>query len=165
MNTSPKIFTDKSIITKLQLLKGNGSTLVFTNGCFDLLHPGHVAYLAATRSLGDFLIVGVNDDASVGRLKGPQRPINNLQDRMIMLAALESVDAIISFSEDTPSELIQRIEPHILVKGGDYKKEDIVGADQVEAMGGKVIIIPFEEGYSSTRLIEKIHSLINKGSK
>lgn len=156
--TTEKIILPSLLSEKILEFNSKGK-VVFTNGCFDLLHPGHVAYLAAARKLGDLLVVGVNDDASVARLKGPERPINNLEDRMLMLASLESVDAVIAFSEDTPLELIQKIKPQILVKGGDYKKEDIVGAEEVEVAGGRVVIIPFEEGYSSTALIDKIQSI------
>lgn len=132
---------------------------VFTNGCFDLLHPGHVAYLATARSLGDKLIVGLNSDASVTRLKGEERPINPENDRALMLAALESVDYVVVFEEDTPYELITLLRPQVLVKGGDYTRETIVGSDVVEQEGGEVVVIRFEEGYSSTRIIEKIKSL------
>lgn len=132
---------------------------VFTNGCFDLLHPGHVAYLATARSLGDKLIVGLNSDASVTRLKGAERPINPENDRALMLAALESVDYVVVFEEDTPYELITLLRPQVLVKGGDYTRETIVGSDVVEQEGGEVVVIRFEEGYSSTRIIEKIKSL------
>ena len=133
--------------------------IVFTNGCFDLLHVGHVAYLAAAKALGDYLIVGINDDASVRRLKGATRPINVLQDRMEMIAALESVDLVVPFSEDTPLELIKEVGPDILVKGGDYKVSEIVGAEQVKSSGGEVKVIPFKEGYSSTSLINKIKEI------
>lgn len=155
MRVQKKIIKASELSEKLAELKSGGK-VVFTNGCFDLLHPGHIDYLTATRALGDFLIVGVNDDASVSRLKGPQRPINKLADRMVMLAALESVDVVIAFSEDTPLELIKKVKPDLLVKGGDYDKEEIVGASEVEQQGGTVVIIPFKEGYSSTALIEKI---------
>ncbi len=140
-------------------MKEIGQKLVFTNGCFDLLHPGHIEYLIAARALGHKLIVGVNDDASVRRLKGNTRPLNPLQDRMSMLAALQSVDYVIPFSEDTPLELITMIRPHIIVKGGDYKPEQMIGRELVESYGGEVVILQFKEGYSSTRLIDKIKRL------
>jgi D-beta-D-heptose 7-phosphate kinase/D-beta-D-heptose 1-phosphate adenosyltransferase len=133
-----------------------GCRVVFTNGCFDLLHPGHIAYLNDAKRLGDVLIVGLNDDASISRLKGSSRPINALQDRACMLQALSAVDMVVAFSEDTPLHLIQALKPDVLVKGGDYRIEDIVGATDVQGWGGSVQVIPFLDGYSSTTLIEKI---------
>jgi len=134
----------------------SGACVVFTNGCFDLLHPGHVDYLEQARALGDRLVVGLNDDASVRRLKGPSRPINPLRDRARMLAALRSVDLVVPFDEDTPLQLIRTLAPDVLAKGGDYRIEDIVGADVVRAQGGRVIVLPFLPGYSSSRLIQRI---------
>lgn len=131
-------------------------TIVFTNGCFDIIHSGHINYLSRARDLGDKLIIGLNSDDSVRRLKGPSRPINNAKDRAYLLAAFAFVDAIVIFDEDTPFELISIIKPSILVKGGDYTKETIVGADLVENSGGKVVVLPFLPGYSSTNIIEKI---------
>ena len=139
--------------------KKQGKKLVFTNGCFDLLHPGHIAYLRDAKSLGDILLVGLNDDASIQRLKGKSRPINPLNDRAYMLEALKAVDMVVAFSEDTPLNLIQALEPDILVKGGDYQVATIVGAQDVEAMGGEVRVIPFLDGYSSTALIQRIRSI------
>jgi len=133
-----------------------GKRIVFTNGCFDLLHPGHVHYLQEARDLGDLLIVGLNDDDSIRRLKGASRPVNNLEHRACMLAALRSVDLVVPFSEDTPLNLITALLPDILVKGGDYRPDDIVGAKEVCANGGKVIVIPFLEGHSSTNIIARI---------
>jgi len=130
--------------------------LVFTNGCFDLLHPGHIDYLNRAAALGDKLIVGLNDDASIQRLKGATRPINPLQDRAVMLAALRAVDLVVAFSEDTPLNLITAVMPDILIKGGDYQPDDIVGAAEVKNHGGEVIVMPFLDGYSSTMLIERI---------
>lgn len=130
--------------------------LVFTNGCFDVLHVGHVRYLAASRSLGNFQVIGLNSDASVRRLKGPERPLNQEEDRAEVLLGLKSVDAVILFNEDTPYELIKAVKPRILTKGGDYNRHTIVGADIVEAHGGKVVVIPFEDGYSTTGLVNKI---------
>lgn len=131
--------------------------LVFTNGCFDILHRGHVHYLEQARSLGQALVVGVNTDDSVKRLnKDPQRPINCLQDRMAIIASLACVDAVISFDEDTPLQLIKNIMPDHLVKGGDWPSEKIVGGDVVTAGGGKVHSLPFEFQRSTTVLIEKI---------
>ncbi len=127
--------------------------VVFTNGCFDLLHIGHVTYLAAAKSLGKILIVGVNDDASVKRLKGESRPINPLADRLGVLAALESIDYVIPFGEDTPYHLIDTLRPDVLVKGGDYTIDTIVGSDLVIERGGRVEVIPFVEGKSTTAII------------
>ncbi len=138
--------------------RAEGLRIVFTNGCFDLLHPGHVSYLTAARRLGDRLVVGLNDDDSIRRLKGPERPINPLADRALMLAALKPVDLVVPFSEDTPIELIRRIRPDVLVKGGDYREEDIVGAEEVRSGGGRVVVLPFLDGHSSTGIIERIRS-------
>ncbi len=133
-----------------------GKTIVFTNGCFDLLHVGHKRYLEQARALGDLLVVGVNSDASVKRLKGADRPLNPVRDRVEMLTALACVDHVIVFEEDTPYELIRRIKPQVLVKGGDYRPEDVAGRDIVEENGGRTVILPFVEGRSSTALIERI---------
>jgi len=130
--------------------------LVFTNGCFDLLHPGHIDYLTRAAALGDKLIIGLNDDDSIRRLKGASRPINPLQDRITMLSALRAVDLVIPFAEDTPAQLIAAILPDLLVKGGDYTLDTIVGAREVQAAGGEVVVMPFLPGYSSSRLIERI---------
>lgn len=153
-----------SIVNKQQLLqlvldaKAKGETIVMTNGCFDILHAGHVGYLQQAKSLGDRLIIAVNDDASVKRLKGNTRPINSLEKRMEVLAALSSVDWIVPFSEDTPEKLITSVLPTILVKGGDYEVNQIAGAKQVIENGGQVKILPFKEGCSTTQMIEKILS-------
>ncbi|MDX8387048.1 MAG: D-glycero-beta-D-manno-heptose 1-phosphate adenylyltransferase [Ghiorsea sp.] len=130
--------------------------VVFTNGCFDLLHPGHVKYLEDAKALGDVLIVGLNADASISRLKGETRPINVLEDRAHMLKGLRSVDLVVSFEEDTPLNLIKKLLPDVLVKGGDYEPDDIVGAIEVREHGGEVIVVPFLDGYSSTKLIKRI---------
>lgn len=132
--------------------------IVFTNGCFDLLHVGHVRYLQEAKKLGEILVVGVNSDASVRRLKGPTRPVQNENDRAEILAALKAVDFSVLFDEDTPLELIQKVKPSILVKGGDWKAEQIVGADFVQASGGKVMSLQFVDGRSTTQLIEKARS-------
>jgi D-beta-D-heptose 7-phosphate kinase/D-beta-D-heptose 1-phosphate adenosyltransferase len=139
--------------------RAQGMRTVFTNGCFDLLHPGHVDYLERARALGDALIVGLNDDDSIRRLKGPARPINPLADRARMLMALRAVDMVIPFQEDTPLKLITAIRPDVLVKGGDYRPDDIVGADQARAAGGEVVVMPFIEGYSTSGLIARIRAL------
>ena len=130
--------------------------LVFTNGCFDLLHRGHVEYLAAARALGDTLVVGLNTDASVARLKGPDRPYVALDDRAAVLAALESVDVITPFDSDTPRALISALLPDVLVKGGDYALEEMVGREEVEAAGGEVVLVPYLPGRSTTRLVRRI---------
>lgn len=135
-----------------------GRSVVFTNGCFDILHRGHLDYLSKAASLGNMLVVGVNTDSSVRRLKGDSRPINNEQDRLFALASLLFVDAVCLFDEDTPAALIDEVKPDVLVKGGDYTLDRIVGAKEVMARGGKVEIIPFLEGYSTTGLIEKIRA-------
>ncbi len=154
---NPKIVT----LARLKnILKNRGrKRVVFTNGCFDILHAGHVKYLAAAKAKGDILIVGLNNDASVKRLKGPTRPINTESDRAEVLAGLSCVDFIVLFKEDTPHALISAISPDILVKGGDWKVASIVGADIVLARGGRVLSIPFVKGRSTTGLIRKITRL------
>jgi|GEM_PF-1333381 len=132
--------------------EGRPSKVVFTNGCFDLLHPGHVRYLTAARALGDCLVVGLNDDAGTRRLKGSYRPYLSLAVRAELLAALRPVDIVVPFAEDTPLVLIERLRPDVLVKGGDYQKGEIVGAREVESRGGEVVVLPLEEDYSSTAL-------------
>lgn len=132
--------------------------IVFTNGCFDILHVGHKRYLQQAATLGDILVVGVNSDASVRRLKGPSRPVNNEQDRAEMLSAMGFIDYVVIFDEDTPYELIKKIQPDVLVKGGDYKPEEVVGRDIVEARGGRLELISFVEGKSTTNIINKINS-------
>jgi len=153
--------TRSKVLSRAQLLDRfappREGRLVFTNGCFDLLHPGHIEYLAAARELGDALVVGVNTDASVRRLeKQGARPLVPEADRALVLAALESVDAVCLFDEDTPRELIAELLPDVLVKGGDYEPSGVVGREEVEQAGGEVIIIPFVPGYSTTELLERI---------
>ena len=140
--------------------KQQGDRVVFSNGCFDLLHPGHVDYLSRAAALGEHLVIGLNDDDSIRRLKGPSRPVNPLATRATMLAALRTVDLVVAFSEDTPLNLIRALMPDVLVKGGDYRVDDIVGAPEVRAHGGDVVVVPFLEGYSSTALIRRIQHLI-----
>ncbi|MDW8333962.1 MAG: D-glycero-beta-D-manno-heptose 1-phosphate adenylyltransferase [Bacteroidia bacterium] len=130
--------------------------VVFTNGCFDILHCGHVEYLAAARGMGDALVVGLNSDASVRRLKGPNRPINDFESRAKVLAALRSVDAIVGFDEDTPIRLIEAIRPEVLVKGADYDPDQIVGADLVRSYGGRVETVALTLGHSTTAMIQRI---------
>ena len=138
------------------LEKNKGKKIVFTNGCFDILHRGHVTYLAEAKKLGDLLVIGLNSDASVKRLKGPERPINNEKDRQYVMSQLKSVDFVEIFTEDTPLNLILTVKPNVLVKGGDWKIEQIVGGKEVQANGGKVYSLNFVDGYSTTSLIEKI---------
>ena len=140
-------------------LRARGRRIVFTNGVFDLLHPGHVRYLQAARSHGDALIVGVNADASVRRNKGSDRPIQPERERAEILAALACVDAVAIFDEDTPADLIDRVQPDVLVKGADWPADGIVGRDVVERRGGVVIREPIEPGYSTSAMIEKVRSL------
>lgn len=130
--------------------------IVFTNGCFDILHRGHVTYLAQARQMGDLLVVGLNSDASVRRLKGPERPVNDEQSRALLLAALEMVDYVVLFEEDTPYNLILKVKPDLLVKGGDYDIDNIVGADFVRQRGGEVCTIPFVQGFSSSSIIDHL---------
>lgn len=130
--------------------------IVFTNGCFDILHRGHVTYLTEARKLGDLLVIGLNADASVKRLKGPERPINNEQDRLYVLSQLKAVDFVEIFTEDTPLNLILKVKPKVLVKGGDWKIEQIVGGKEVISLGGEVFSLNFVDGYSTTSLIHKI---------
>lgn len=136
--------------------KDRGESIVFTNGCFDLLHYGHIQYLADARELGDRLVVGLNASESVSRLKGPHRPINDERTRAHILAALLMVDLVVVFAEETPIELVRVLMPDFLVKGGDWKPEQIVGSDVVLAAGGEVRSLPFAEGYSTTNLEQKI---------
>jgi len=130
--------------------------VVFTNGVFDLLHPGHVDVLTGARSRGDALIVGLNSDASVRRIKGPERPVRSESERAYVLASLAAVDAVVVFDEDTPLSLITRLRPDVLVKGGDYTRDTIVGAREVEGWGGEVAVIPLTPGQSTTRILEKL---------
>jgi len=153
-----KIYNIKNAINHLSNLKKDKKKIVFTNGCFDLLHKGHITYLEKARELGEFLIVGLNSDASVHRLKGKGRPVKDIESRLAVLAGLASVDMVIVFEEDTPLHLIEQINPDILVKGGDYKLDDIVGAEIVINNGGMVNTIDFVNGYSSTSIIQKIES-------
>jgi rfaE bifunctional protein nucleotidyltransferase chain/domain len=158
-STSHKVVDGDVAARWVQELQAAGQKVVFTNGCFDLLHVGHVCYLEAARELGDALIIGVNTDASVARLgKGRGRPFTPEADRARVLAACACVDRVVLFGEDTPLALITRLAPDILVKGGDYQLDAIVGREVVLARGGRVVALPFAPGYSTTRLIERIRS-------
>jgi len=150
------ILTEAELLVMVADVKARGEVVVMTNGCFDILHAGHVQYLQQAKNLGDRLIVAVNSDESVKRLKGAERPLNSLEDRMEILAALDVVDAVVSFSEDTPQRLIEAVLPNILVKGGDYQVHQIAGSEAVMKAGGQVIILDFKEGRSTSSLIEKI---------
>ncbi len=141
------------------LLKMQGKKIIFTNGCFDIIHPGHVIYLSEAKKLGDVLFIGLNSDVSVKRLKGEQRPILNENERATILSFLEMVDYVCIFDEDTPYELIKLVKPDVLVKGGDWSIENIVGKDIVESYGGKVINIPYLDGKSTTGIIERIKKI------
>lgn len=149
-------FLLKDNIEIINRIKAERKKIVFTNGCFDLLHVGHIRYLAQAKKLGDFLIIGLNSDSSVKELKGEDRPINSFEDRATLLSAIESVDSVIMFEEQTPENLIKDIVPDILVKGGDYNIEDIVGYQTVIQNGGQVKTLSFYDGYSSTNYINKI---------
>jgi len=138
-----------------------GKSIVFTNGVFDILHPGHIFSLSQAAKEADFLIVGLNSDNSVKRLKGQQRPVNNQDSRALLLASLLMVDAVVIFEEDTPLELINSVRPDVIVKGGDYTIEQIVGAKEVMSNGGRVVINPVIEGYSTTSIIDKLKALNN----
>ncbi len=138
------------------LKKNNGKKIVFTNGCFDILHLGHVEYLNEAKAQGDVLIIGLNSDDSVKRLKGPDRPVNNENDRLLLLLNLKAVDCVQIFNEDTPLESIKMIKPNVLVKGGDWKPEQIVGSDFVLASGGSVRSLLFKSGYSTSHLIKSV---------
>lgn len=149
------VLDEDALLTLVAAARARGETVVLTNGCFDVLHVGHVRYLEAARKLGDLLIVAVNDDDSVRRLKGPSRPVNPCDDRMRVLAGLRSVDWVVPFSEDTPARLIGRVLPDLLVKGGDYTPEQIAGYDVVTAHGGRVVVLDFHAGYSTTGMLER----------
>ncbi|MFC1564489.1 D-glycero-beta-D-manno-heptose 1-phosphate adenylyltransferase [candidate division KSB1 bacterium] len=153
------VFTLDDLVEKRENLRSEGKKVVFTNGCFDFIHRGHVEYLKEAKKLGDFLIVAVNTDASVNRLKGRGRPVINEEDRAAVLASLRYVDAVCFFDEDTPEKTIAALHPDILVKGADYKVEEIVGHEQVLAEGGEVIPVPLVPGRSTTEIIKQIRNL------
>jgi D-beta-D-heptose 7-phosphate kinase/D-beta-D-heptose 1-phosphate adenosyltransferase len=153
---SSKIQSRPSLARLAQRFRRAGKRLVFTNGCFDLLHAGHVTYLEKAKRLGDILIVGLNADRSVRRIKGPDRPINSEKDRLKILAALETVDYVTLFSEETPLKLICEVRPHVLVKGADWKAKDIVGAQEVKSWRGKVVRVSLVRGRSTSALVRKL---------
>jgi len=154
-----KIFTWEQIKSQIAIWRFKDKKIVFTNGCFDLIHLGHIEYLAKARDLGGLLIVGLNSDDSVRRIKGVHRPINNEHARAVTLASLLVVDAVVVFGEDTPLELITLVQPDILVKGKDYEGKEIVGAGLVQARGGEVVTIDLVKGYSTSHTIEKMHKV------
>jgi D-glycero-beta-D-manno-heptose 1-phosphate adenylyltransferase len=154
-----KIFTLPELVKRIAQWRVLGKTIAFTNGVFDIMHRGHIASLSQAASEADLLVVGLNSDASTKRLKGDSRPVNDEQARCIVMASLLMVDAVVLFEEDTPLELIKAVMPDVLVKGGDYTEEQIVGAKEVKANGGKVVINPIVEGFSTTGLIGKISKL------
>jgi len=149
-------YTDDSYLRMLAIWQFQGKKIVFTNGCFDILHLGHIDYLSSAKELGDLLIIGLNTDESVRRIKGSSRPIQDEISRAFVLASLGFVDAVVFFGEDTPYNLIETTQPDILVKGADYKPEDIVGYDIVKNKGGEIVTIEFLEGYSTTGIEKKI---------
>ena len=153
MSAADKIVERDELVARLK--RPRGERVVFTNGCFDVLHRGHVEYLEAARALGDVLVVGLNTDDSVRRLKGPSRPVNPQDDRAYVLAGLAAVDYVTYFAEDTPRDLIVALLPDVLVKGGDYRKEDIVGGAEVEAAGGQVVVAPLVPGRSTTAILQR----------
>src|ERR1700709_281471 len=154
-----KIFSSKEIVFQINRWKMIGKTISFTNGCFDILHPGHIASLSDAAREADILVVGVNADVSARRLKGAGRPVMDENSRARMLASLAMVDAVVIFEEDTPLDLIQNVQPDVLVKGGDYTIEQIVGAKEIMAAGGRVVINPIVPGFSTTGIIGKIQAL------
>jgi rfaE bifunctional protein nucleotidyltransferase chain/domain len=160
-----RIFDLDALRDQVRQWRKQGDRIVFTNGCFDILHAGHIQYLESAADKGDRLIIGVNDDASVTKLKGASRPINQLSSRLYLLASLSSVDAVVPFSEDTPLDLIKAIMPDVLAKGGDYKVETIVGAKEVMDNGGSVEVIQFVEGFSTTKLERRIIDMHKEKNK
>jgi D-beta-D-heptose 7-phosphate kinase/D-beta-D-heptose 1-phosphate adenosyltransferase len=162
MTSKNKIQSLDRLVQIRDNLRLKSQNIVFTNGCFDILHRGHIHLFRQAKRLGDVLVVGVNDDDSIRRLKGTGRPVFPLQERMEVLSALTDIDYLVSFSQDTPRELIKKIQPDVLVKGGDWKPEEVAGREEVEDEGGEVVIIPYLPGRSTTEIIEKIRQLKEK---
>ena len=158
-----RVLTHDGIAAFVSTQRAHGRRIVFTNGVFDLLHPGHVRYLQEARALGDVLVIGLNADASVRRNKGPARPITPQDERAEVLAALACVDAVVIFEEDTPAEIIRLVQPDILVKGADWAADQIVGRDTVEARGGRVVRVPVEQGYSTTAIVDRVRTFRDSG--
>lgn len=161
-STLGRVVTQDDLIVAVAAHKRNGQGVVFTNGCFDLLHPGHLRSLEQARTLGDILIVAVNSDSSARGLKGPERPVIPQDERAEILAALAAVDYVTIFNEPTPREVIARVLPNVLVKGGDWGTNEIVGREEVEAAGGRVVSIPLEPGYSTTEILRKARRTTGK---
>ncbi len=157
-----KIIGPKKLLALRRRLRQQGKTVVFTNGCFDLLHGGHIALFREAAKLGDILVVALNSDASVRRLKGPSRPIFPLRERQEVLAAMEDIDYVTSFSSATPRRLIAALRPDVLVKGGDWGPNEVVGREEVEAAGGRVVRVSYRKGHSSTNLVERILHELHK---
>lgn len=153
-----KIKTQRQLIKLIYGLRKKGKKIAFTNGCFDILHYGHIKYLEKAKRLADILVVAANSDSSVRKIKGKNRPINNQFDRLRVLNALSCIDYLVMFNEETPLKLIESISPDVLIKGGDWKVEEIAGADFVKSYGGKIVAIPYLKGYSTTNLIKKINN-------
>lgn len=158
MMIKEKILTRTAVVEKVATLHKRGAKVVFTNGCFDILHSGHIQYLEKAKSFGDVLVVGLNSDSSVRKIKGPKKPVVRHRDRALIVAALEMVDFVVVFNEETPLNLITVLKPDILVKGADWKNKDIVGSDVVTSYGGKVKRVIFKKGYSTSGLIFSILS-------
>ena len=155
-DSTSRVLTWPETAAFVQFVRGTGQRIVFTNGVFDLLHPGHLRYLQHARRLGDVLIVGLNADSSVRRNKGPGRPITPELERAELLAALDCVDAVVIFEQDTPADIVKLVQPDILVKGADWPADQIVGRDTVEARGGKVVLVPVEQGHSTSAIVDRI---------
>jgi D-beta-D-heptose 7-phosphate kinase / D-beta-D-heptose 1-phosphate adenosyltransferase len=154
-STEKKIKSPLALKKALNREKKSGKKTVFTNGCFDILHRGHVGTLEQARKTGDLLVVALNSDSSIKKIKGPQRPIHQLEDRLKVIASLEAVDFVTWFEEDTPEKLLEKLQPDILIKGGDYTKDEVVGGEIVKAYGGKVKVLPFFAGHSTTGILKK----------
>ncbi|MCX2740497.1 D-glycero-beta-D-manno-heptose 1-phosphate adenylyltransferase [Pontibacter anaerobius] len=161
MNSKDKIYTLPQLLEQVQAWRAQGQKIVFTNGCFDLLHLGHVDYLEKAKQLGDKLVLGLNTDASISRIKGPSRPLQDEMSRARVMASLLFVDAVVLFDENTPLQLIEAVQPDILVKGDDYTVEQIVGHEVVQARGGAVKTVPLVKGYSTTNIVKKIENNSN----
>jgi len=157
-DASSRVLTRDQAAAFAASLRASEKTVVFTNGVFDILHPGHVRYLEVARNLGDALILGLNADASVRRNKGPERPINPEAERAEVLAGLQAVDAVVLFDEDTPDAIVKAVQPDILVKGADWPADQIVGRDTVEARGGRVVLVPIEHGHSTTTIVGRVRA-------
>lgn len=155
------IIDRQKLLSLIQKLKTEGKSIIFTNGCFDILHSGHIDYLKKTKELGNILIIGINSDESVKKIKQQNRPINKLLDRMIVLNSIKYVDYVVPFNEETPENLIKIIKPDVLSKGGDWNKKDVVGSAFVKSYGGRTVIIPYIKGKSTTNTIKRIRDLFS----